>query len=75
MTTSFIVAFVHEFSNPLELPGWALFFGWLLMLTPILLALAGLCIPKRRLLCCLEKYANKGIKNIEYAENTEDTEH
>lgn len=71
MTLSFTSALIHEFSNPLDLPTWALFFGWMLMLTPLLLALGGMFVPKSRVLCCLEKYSNKGVANIEYAENNE----
>ena len=44
MLISFTVSFFAEFQNPLDLPWWALMFGWLLMLTPIVLSLAGFCI-------------------------------
>lgn len=74
MSISFISAFIHEFSNPLELPVWALVFGWMLMLAPLVIALVGIFVPKSRVLCCLEKYSNKGVANIEYAENQEDCE-
>jgi len=59
MIITFLVSAIAEFSNPLDLPGWALFFGCVLMLTPILLVLLGFCIPKSRLLCCLDRYSAK----------------
>ena len=71
MTISFVVCFISEFSNPLDLPGWAIFFGWCLMMTPIAIALAGFCITKDKLLCCCKKYANTGVSAIEYAHDAE----
>ena len=53
MSLSFIVSAIAEFSNPLELPWWALMFGWVLMMAPIMISLLGFCIPKHKLLCCL----------------------
>ena len=44
MLISFSVSFFAEFQNPLDLPRWALMFGWILMLTPIILSLIGFCI-------------------------------
>ena len=72
MSATFVVSSIHEFSNPLDLPWWALILSWMLMLAPILLSLAGFCIPKRRLLCCLEKYSNKGVANIEYVSEVDE---
>lgn len=66
MTISFVVSAVSEFSNPLDLPPFALMVGWLLMLVPIVMAMAGLCVTKKNLFCCCNKYANKA-EIIEYA--------
>lgn len=66
MSVTFIASVIAEFENPLDLPGWALFFGWCLMLAPILLVFVGFFIPKSKLLCCLNKYADRVISNIEY---------
>ena len=67
MILTFTVSAIAEFENPLELPGWALFFGWALMLAPILFVVVGFCVPKRRLLCCLESCAARSMgTNIEY---------
>ena len=41
------------------------------MLAPILLVLFGICIPKSKLLCCLHKYANKMVSQIEYQTDEE----
>lgn len=71
MTVSFIVSFIAEFENPLELPGWALFFGWVLMLAPIVLSLLGFCFTKKRIFCCCDKYASKPVSQIEYAHDME----
>mmetsp|Transcript_29966 Transcript_29966/g.40554 ORF Transcript_29966/g.40554 Transcript_29966/m.40554 type:complete len:204 (+) Transcript_29966:198-809(+) len=58
-----IGSFIREFSNPLELPGWALIFGWLLILLPISISLIGICVPKKYFLCCLYKYTNNVYKH------------
>jgi len=57
MIVTFFVSALAEFTNPLDLPGWALFYGCVLMLAPIMIVFFGFCIPKSRLLCCLDKYA------------------
>lgn len=71
MTISFTVGFIAEFENPLDLPWWGLMFGWLLMILPIGISMAGICIPKKSLLRCLEKYSSKPVANIEYAHDAE----
>ena len=53
------IGLVNEFSNPLNLPWWALTIGWLMMLYPILVAIGGLCIQKKWFLCCLNKFSSK----------------
>ena len=40
-------------------------FGWGLMLFPIVLVLSGLCIDKKRILCCLTRFSAKNYV-IEY---------
>ena len=67
MLVSFTVGAVAEFYNPLELPWWALFFGWLLMLFPITVACLGFCLPKSKVLRCLDRYASKPVAEIQYA--------
>ena len=67
MSVSFLVSAVNEFSNPLELPGWALIFGWTLMLTPIVISILGFCLPKDKVLCCLVKYSSREVETIKYA--------
>ena len=74
MSISFVLGVVHEFSNPLDLPWWAFMCGWMLMLFPILLSLFALCIPKKRGLFCLHKYSNKGVAQIEYTSNDNETD-
>ena len=71
MVITFLVSAISEFSNPLDLPGWAIFFGWCLMISPIALALAGFCIKKDKLLFCFKKYSNSGVSTIEYAHDAE----
>ena len=66
MFVSFIVSFIAEFENPLELPWWALLFGWTLMLAPIVISLIGFCASKKYILCCCHKYASKHVSQIEY---------
>lgn len=56
MLITCIIAFIAEFANPLELPWWALTFGWILMLFPMLLVVCGLFINKKVMLCCLNKF-------------------
>jgi len=45
------------------------------MLAPIVIVFAGFCVPKSRLLCCLDKYANRLVSNIEYNAEDEDKSH
>ena len=52
-----LIAVIAEFDNPLELPWWAVIFGWTLMLFPIALAMSGFCFEKKKLLCCLDKFS------------------
>ena len=66
MASVVVIAVVAEFANPLELPWWAMLFGWMLMLFPIALALAGFCVEKQMFLCCLNKFSAKQYV-IEYA--------
>ena len=54
---SFVIGlFVEITSNPLKLPGWAKFLGLIMMFTPIVISLIGICVPKKKFLCCLAKY-------------------
>lgn len=46
-------------------------FGWILMILPIGISVAGFCIPKKTLLRCLDKYSSKPVANIEYAHDAE----
>jgi hypothetical protein len=62
---SFLVGFFKEISsNPLELPGWAQFFGLMLMIIPPLFAFLGMCIPKSKMLCCCFKHIAKDPKGV-----------
>ena len=36
-----------------------------------MIALAGFCVSKKQLLCCLYKYSSKPVANIEYAHDAE----
>lgn len=71
MLVSFVVSFIAEFENPLELPWWALIFGWVLMLAPIVISLVGFCASKKNILCCCHKYARKPVAQIEYKHDRE----
>ena len=72
MSLTVVVSAIAEFDNPLNLPGWALFFGWKLMLIPILLVFLGAFIPKSCLLCCLNKYSSKLVSTIEYSQEDDE---
>jgi len=41
------------------------------MALPIGISLAGLCIKKKSILCCVDKYSSKPVANIEYAHDAE----
>ena len=72
MLVSFTVSFIAEFENPLDLPWWALIFGWTLMLAPIVISLVGFCVSKKRVFCCCNKYASKLPAHIiEYVHDSE----
>jgi amino acid transporter len=47
---SLVFGLFDEFSNPLNFPGWAVFFGWILMLLPVSFAIYGFTCGRYRLM-------------------------